>query len=125
MFNFSLHDISSHICLESLQTSPLMPSNPNNQLIILYINSVSQSICLSVEVLKPRSLLIKLSPRTRGPKNYSGPRVLTSYFYFYVRFHAATAGSPYFLLLLLCLFLFPRNNCRRQWGRYFLDLEGG
>jgi hypothetical protein len=83
MFNFSLHDISSHICLESLQTSPLMPSNPNNQLIILYINSVSQSICLSVEVLKPRSLLIKLSPRTRGPKNYSGPRVLTSYFYFY------------------------------------------
>jgi hypothetical protein len=44
----------------------------------------------SVEVLKPRSLLIKLSPWTRGPKNYSGPQVLTSYFYFYVRFHAAT-----------------------------------
>ncbi len=53
---------------------------------ILYINSVS----LSVEVLKPKSLLIKLSPRTRGPKNYSGPRVLTSYFYFYIRFRAAT-----------------------------------
>jgi hypothetical protein len=44
-----------------------------------------------VEVLKPRSLLIKLSPRIRGPKNYSGPRVLTSYFYFYVRFRVATA----------------------------------
>ncbi len=25
------------------------------------------------------------------PKNYSGPRVLTSYFYFYVRFRATTA----------------------------------
>ncbi len=35
------------------------------------------SVRLSVEVLKPRSLLIKLSLRTRGPKNYSGPRVLT------------------------------------------------
>jgi hypothetical protein len=30
-----------------------------------------------------------LSPRTQGPKNYSGPWVLTSYFY--VRFRAATA----------------------------------
>jgi len=56
---------------------------------ILYINSVSMFVC-SVEVLKPRSLLIKLSPRTRGPKNYSGPRVLTSYFYFYIRFCVAT-----------------------------------
>jgi len=91
--------------------------------IILYINSVSLFVCPSVEVLKPRSLLIKLSPRTRGPKNYSGPQVLTSYFYFYVRFRAATAGSPYFLLLLLRPFL--RNNCRRRWGRYFWDLEGG
>ncbi len=44
--------------------------------------------CPSVEVLKTRSLLIKLSPQTRGPKNYSRPRVLT--FYFYVRFRAAT-----------------------------------
>ncbi len=58
---------------------------------ILYINSVSLSVSSFVEVLKPISLLIKLSPRTRGPKNYSGPRVLTSYFYFYVRFRAATA----------------------------------
>jgi len=33
---------------------------------------------------------IKLSPRTRGPKNYSGFRVLTSYFYFYIRFRTAT-----------------------------------
>ncbi len=31
------------------------------------------SVRLFVEVLKPRSLL-KLSPRTRGPKNYSGPQ---------------------------------------------------
>ncbi len=45
----------------------------------------------SVEVLKPISLLIKLSPRTRGLKNYSEPRVLTSYFYFYVHFRATTA----------------------------------
>jgi hypothetical protein len=58
---------------------------------ILYINSVSPSVRQLVEVLKPISLLLKLSPRTRGPKNYSGPRVLTSYFYFYVRFRAATA----------------------------------
>jgi len=34
---------------------------------------VCLSICLFVEVLKPRSLL-KLSPRTRRPKNYSGPQ---------------------------------------------------
>ncbi len=46
---------------------------------------------LSVEVLKPKSLLIKLSPQTRGPKNYSRPRVLTSYFYFYVHFCTAIA----------------------------------
>jgi hypothetical protein len=52
------------------------------------VPSVSLSICPSVEVLKPISLLIKLSPRIRGPKNYSRPRVLTSYFYFYVRFCA-------------------------------------
>jgi len=90
---------------------------------ILYINSVSLSVCLFVEVLKPRSLLIKLSPWTRRPKNYLGPRVLTSYFYFYVCFHAAIAGGPYFLLLLLRPF--PRSNCRRRWGRYFWDLEGG
>jgi hypothetical protein len=86
---------------------------------ILYINSISLSIylgryilnlceqgvvfvlnvlswtctkknCMSVEVLKPRSLLIKLSPQTRGPKNYLGPQVFTSDLYFYVRFHAAT-----------------------------------
>jgi len=57
---------------------------------ILYINSASQYVNQSVEVLKPKSLLIKLSPRTRGPKNYSKRRVLTSYFYFYVHFRAAT-----------------------------------
>ncbi len=57
--------------------------------LILYINSVSMSVRQSVEALKPRSLLIKLSPRTRGPKNYSGPRVLTFNFYFDVRFCTA------------------------------------
>ncbi len=46
--------------------------------------------CPSVEVLKPISLLIKPSPQTRRPKNYSGPWILTSYFYFYVRFRVAT-----------------------------------
>ncbi len=56
---------------------------------ILYINLVSLSVRQLVEVLKPRSLLIKLSPRTRGLKNYSGSRVFTSYFY--VRFRAAIA----------------------------------
>jgi ABC-type Fe3+-siderophore transport system permease subunit len=40
------------------------------------------------------------------------PEVLISYFYFYVRFRAATAGGPYFLLLLLGPF--PRSNCRRS-----------
>jgi len=74
-----------------------------------------------VEVLKPRSILIKLSPRTRRPKNYSRLQVLISYFYFYVCFCAATVGGPYFLLLRS----FPRNNYCRQWGRYFWDLEGG
>jgi hypothetical protein len=56
---------------------------------ILYINLVSLSVRQSVEVLKPRSLLIKLSPRTQGPKNYSGLRVFTSYFY--IRLRATTA----------------------------------
>ncbi len=79
---------------------------------IIYINSVSLSVRPSVEVLKPISLLIKLSPRTWGPKNYSGPRVFTSYFYFYVRFRAATTGGPYFLVLLLRPF--PRSNYRRS-----------
>jgi hypothetical protein len=44
---------------------------------------VSLSVRQLVEVLKIRSLLIKLSPRTRGLKNYSGPQVFTSYFYVY------------------------------------------
>jgi hypothetical protein len=121
--------------LSSLTSSSNIPYlHPPNY--ITYLNSVSLSIRLS-EVLKPKSLLIKLSPQTQGPKNYSGLRVLTftftsvsaqqlsevltSYFYFYVRFRTATAGGPYFLLLRL----FPRSNCRRRWGRYFWDLEGG
>jgi hypothetical protein len=77
----------------------------------LYINSISLFVCSLVEVLKRRSLLIKLSPRTQGLKNYLGPRVFTSYFYFYVYFRAGTAGGPYFLLLFLRPF--SRNNCRR------------
>jgi len=83
---------------------------------ILYFNSVSLSVylfvCPSIEVLKPKSVLIKLSPRTRGPKNYSGPRVLTSYFHFYVRFRVATTEGLYFLLLLLRPF--PCSNYRRS-----------
>ncbi len=55
---------------------------------IRQVPSVSLTICPSVEFLKPISLLIKLSPQIRGPKNYSGLWVLTSYFYFYVRFRA-------------------------------------
>jgi len=51
----------------------------------------NSTICPSVEVLKPISLLIKLYPRTQRPENYSGPQVLTFYFYFYVRFRAAIA----------------------------------
>jgi len=58
---------------------------------ILYINSVSLSVCLSVEVLKLKSLLIKLSLWIQGFKNYLGSQVLTSYFYFYIRFRAAIA----------------------------------
>ncbi len=97
--------------------------SPPTVVIAYKTQRIRLSVCPSVEVLKPKSLLIKLSPQTRGPKNYSGPRVLTSYFYFYVHFRATIAGGPYFLLLLLRPF--PRNNCRRQWGRYFWDLEGG
>jgi hypothetical protein len=40
------------------------------------------------------------------------PKVLTSYFYFYVRLRAATAEGSYFLLLFLGPF--PRSNCRRS-----------
>jgi len=47
----------------------------------------------------------------------------SSYFYFDVRFRAATARGFYFLLLFLRPF--SRTNCRRGWGRYFWDLEGG
>ncbi len=99
----------------------------------IYINSVSLLVCPYVKVLKPRSLLIKLSPPTWRLKNYSKPRVLTSYFYVCFRaaivgdpyflllrhFCAAIVGGPYFLFLLLCSF--PCNN----WGKYFWDLEGG
>jgi len=66
-------------------------------------------MCLFVEVLKPKSLLIKLSPELEGPKTIQDlefllltftftsvsaqqlPEVLTSYFYFYVHFRATTA----------------------------------
>jgi hypothetical protein len=97
------------------------PFSFSNQLLHFSLDTICLRVQRENEVLKPRSLLIKLSPRTRGPKNYSGPRVLTSYFY--VCFCAATTGGPYLLLLLLRPF--PRNNCRRRWGRYFWDLEGG
>jgi hypothetical protein len=39
----------------------------------IYIILIHLSMRLSVEVLKPISLF-KLSPRTRGPKNYSEPQ---------------------------------------------------
>jgi hypothetical protein len=52
----------------------------------------SKSVCLSVcQGLKTHITFNKIVPRTRRPKNYSGLRVLTSYFYFYVHFHATTA----------------------------------
>jgi hypothetical protein len=80
------------------------------------------SVCLSVSRGPETQITFnKTVPRTRGPKNYSGPRVLTSYFYFYVCFCVATAEGPYFLLLRP----FSRSNCRRRWGTYFWDLEGG
>jgi hypothetical protein len=90
--------------------------------IILYINSVSLSVSQFVEVLKPRSLLIKLSPLTQGPKNYSRPRVLTSYFY--VHFHKATAvvnGGGIFGIwrvgeeIWVCFFW-----AKGLWGSWFL-----
>jgi hypothetical protein len=77
--------LSTHVMNSPLGLSPHKRPNFKHMNVltqILYINSVSLSVRQSVEVLKPRSLLIKLSPRTRGPKNYSGPQVLTSYFYF-------------------------------------------
>ncbi len=83
-----------HMDASMLAIGAMLAQNPigkYDQPIILYINSVSLSVSQSIEVLKPISLLIKLSPRTqtRGPKNYSRPRVFTSYFY--VRFCTATA----------------------------------
>jgi hypothetical protein len=69
--------------------------NPCEQGVVFVFNVPSwmrtRKNCPFVEVVKPRSFLIKLSLRTRGPKNYLGPQVLTSYFYFYVRFCATTA----------------------------------
>jgi hypothetical protein len=85
------HDCKNLEIVVELRNWSIMLTTTTIMRDILYINSVSMSVSQSVEVLKPKSLLIKLSPRTRGPKNYSGPRVLTSYFYFYVRFHATTA----------------------------------
>jgi hypothetical protein len=103
-------------------------------------------VCLSVEVLKPISLLIKLSPRTRGPKNYSGlrvltftsifaqqlPEVLTSYFYFYVRFHTATTvidGGNIFGIWrvgeeIWVHFLWAKG-LRRSWFLFFSWMGGG
>jgi hypothetical protein len=69
--------------------------NPCEQGVVFVFNvpswTCTRKNCPSVKVLKPISLLIKLSPRTRRPKNYSGPQILTSYFYFYVHFRATTA----------------------------------
>jgi len=100
--------ILEHACRKYVCISQILISKWHIQ----YNNSVSLSIHLSVEVLKPRLFLIKLSPRTRRPKNYSRLQILTSYFYFYVRFRATIAGGPYFLLLFLRQF--SHSNCRRS-----------
>jgi hypothetical protein len=86
--------------------------------LIYRINSVSLSVCRGPETHITFNKIVP--PNLRAQKLL---RTSSSYFYFYVRFRAATAGGLYFLLLLLRSF--PRNNCRRRWGRYFWDLEGG
>jgi hypothetical protein len=92
---------------------------------ILYINSVS----LSVEVLKPRSFLIKLSPRTRGPKNYLGPRIFTSYFYFYVCFRTTTVvidGGNIFVIWRVGEEIWVRFFwAKGLGGSWFLFFSGG
>jgi len=55
-----------------------------NLISYILIQQVCQLISQSIEVLKPRSFLIKLSPELEGPKTIQD-------FYFYVRFCAATA----------------------------------
>jgi hypothetical protein len=87
---------------------------------------------MSVEVLKPRSLLIKLSPRTRGPKNYSGLRVLTSYFYFYICFCAATTvvngGSIFGIWMVgeeIWVRFFWAKGLRGSWFLFFSWKGGG
>jgi hypothetical protein len=73
---------------------------------ILYINSVSLSVSVSV----------CRGPETQITFNKTVPSNLRAQKLF-------RTSSSYFLLLLLRPF--PRSNCRRQWGRYFWDLEGG
>jgi hypothetical protein len=88
---FHSHAFNLIILIHYLHSLLLFQFTPCTYVTILYINSVSLFVCPFVKVLKPRSLLIKLSPRTQRPKNYSGPRVFTSYFYFYVCFRVITA----------------------------------
>jgi hypothetical protein len=82
--------------------------------ILFFINPIYNFTCLSVHL----SRSWKLSPRTRGPKNYSGPRVLTS-----VSAHqlpktdvvdAAISKLP---LLSFCICSFPitSQSMSRSW----------
>jgi len=107
-------------------------------------------VCQSLEVLKLRSLLIKLSLRTRGPKNYFKPwvliltfiftyvfaqqlpEVLISYFYFYVSFHAAIAvvnGGDIFEIWRvgeeIWVHFFWAKGLRGSWFLFFFLWRGG
>jgi hypothetical protein len=120
-------------------------------MLILYINSVSLSVCQSVcRGPETRITFNKIVPsNSRAQKLF---RTSSSYFlllllhpfpcsncrrrwgkYFWA-FNKTVppnsraqklfkTSSSYFLLLLLRPFL--RNNCHRRWGKYFWDLEGG
>ncbi len=71
--------------------------------LLLFLRPFSQSKCR-------RFLLLIFTFTSVSAQELS--EVLTSYFYFYVRFRATTVGGSYFLLLLLRPF--SRNNCRRS-----------
>ncbi len=75
-------------------------------LYILYIHSVSLSVCQSVN----RGFETHITFNKTVPPNSRAQKLFR-------------ASSSHFLLLLL--HPFPRSNCRHRWGRYFWDLEGG
>jgi hypothetical protein len=101
----------------------------SNQLMHFSLDTICLRVKRESEVLKPKSLLIKLSLLTRGPKNYSRPWVFTSYFY--VHFRATTVvvdGRSIFEILRVGEEIWVRFFWAKGLGRswfYFFSWRGG